>query len=386
MYWTGAKGIGLLKAAVCVAGYLTFQLSGYAEAQPAGSYQKTCRNSRIENNALLSSCRDKNGHYHDTSLAEISRCSGEVSNDNGSLRCSSYGALPAGTYQQTCRNSRVDNDTLYGSCMDSHGGYHDTSLAQVSHCNGSSILNDNGTLRCSTDGAAPAGSYSKSCGRVRTDNGTLLGECRKIGGGDRAASLQEYKKCWSGTDILNVDGYLSCEKGDQPSPVGSYKATCRDPVMTAGVLSAQCLNYHRDFKPASLNVSQCRQPIENHDGHLSCGHVAQKPVPAPAQGFSAVEVFNCQTSRRLITVWAIGSDQRWDKKGQVDSSYVDNLCPGGPPGLVVQLTPGPNVIRALDPTQCNGADDPQNFNCRVDELTVTGLSGGPVAPYPVGNF
>lgn len=386
MHWTAATGFEARRFLICILGCLILFSPSGAQSQPAGSYRQSCRSSRVENDTLLSSCRDKRGHYHDTSLAQVSRCSGAISNDNGVLVCSSYGAIPTGTYQRTCRNSRVTDDTLFSSCLDTHGGYHDTSLARVSQCTGSSILNDNGALHCSIDNAPPAGTYAKSCGRVRVEGGTLFGQCRKIGGGDRAAALQDYKHCWSGTDIANVDGYLSCEKGDRPSPGGSYRSTCRDLVMNQGVLSAQCLNYHRGFKPTSLNILNCQQAIENHNGQLTCGHVAPKPTSSPAQGFSAVEIFDCQTNRRPITVWALGPDQKWDRKGQVDSSYVDDLCPGGPPGLLVQLTPGPNVIRALDPAQCGGSDDPQNFNCQVSELAVTGLSTGPVAPYPVGNF
>jgi hypothetical protein len=354
-------------------------------SQPAGSYQASCRNSRVANDVLQSSCRDKNGNYHDTSLAQVSRCIGQISNDNGVLRCPSYGAIPAGTYQQKCRNSRVDGDVLYSSCLDTHGAYKDTSLAQVSHCAASSILNDDGALHCST-AAIPGGTYSKSCGRVRIENGSLVGECRKIGGGERSAVLQDFKSCWQGTDIVNVDGFISCEKGDRPAPGGSFHSTCRDLVMNQGVLSAQCLNFHRAFKAASLNILKCQQGVENNDGNLTCGHVSKKPVAPPQQGFSAVEMLNCEGNRHTITVWALGSDQKWSRIGQVESSYVDTLCPGGPAGLLVQLTPGRNSIISLDPMQCNGADDPQNFNCKVDELDIVGISGGPVVSYPVGIY
>jgi hypothetical protein len=367
----------------CILGCLIFILPSLAYSQPAGSYLQSCKNSRIRDDTLYSSCRDKHRQYHDTSLAQVSQCVGDISNDNGALRCPSYGPIPGGTYQKTCRNSRVQDDILFSSCLDTHGRYHETSLAQVSRCERSSILNDSGVLHCSTS-TIPRGTYSNSCSRVHVENETLFGECRKIGGGTRSASLQDVKSC-IGADISNVDGYLSCDKGDGPAPDGSYRKTCRDLVMNQGVLSALCLNYSRKFIVASLDIRNCQQPVENHNGQLTCGHVAQQiPVSPQAQGFSVVEVFNCQSNKRPITVWAIGSDQKWTRIGQVSSNYVDNICPGGTSGLQVQLTPGPNVIRALDTAQC-GQDDPAILNCEIAELAITGSTSGAAAPFVAGN-
>jgi hypothetical protein len=153
---------GKVACIFCILGCLIFILPSLAYSQPAGSYLKSCKNSRTTNDTLYSSCRDKHDHYHDTSLAQVSRCVGDISNDNGALRCPSYGPIPGGNYQQTCRNNRVQDDTLYSSCLDTHGGYHETSLAQVSQCVESSLLNDNGALHCST-AAIPQGTYAESC-------------------------------------------------------------------------------------------------------------------------------------------------------------------------------------------------------------------------------
>jgi hypothetical protein len=371
----------------CILGCLIFVLSSLAYSQPGGSYLRSCKNSRTENDTLYSSCRDKHGHYHDTSLAQVSRCAGDISNNNGGLRCPSYGPIPGGNYQQTCRNSRVQDDTLFSSCLDTHGRYHETSLPQVSGCKGSSILNDNGALHCST-ATIPAGTYSKSCSRIRIENGTLFGECRKIGGGTRSASLK-VEDCIVGIDIPNVDGYLSCDKGDQPAPGGSYRKTCRDLSMNQGVLSAQCLNYSREFKAASLDIRNCQEPVENNNGQLTCGHVVQQkpapPPPPPAPGVSAVQVFNCQTDKNPVTVWVRGSDQNWKKVGQVSSNCVDKICPNSP-GLLVPLAPGPNFILALDPAQCGGQDDPANFNCEIaPPQPFIGDSSGSVGTFVAGN-
>lgn len=351
-------------------------------AQPAGSYQQSCKNTRIENDTLLSFCRDKKGRYRDTSLMQVSRCVGQISNDDGVLRCSSFGSLPEGTYQQTCRNSRVDGDTLFSSCRDVSGRFRDSSIAQVSECVGG-IFNNNGALRCSK-GSLPNGTYSRSCTRTRVDGESLYGECRKIGGGTRSAALNDYRRCWS--DISNVDGFFSCDKGDRPAPEGTYRTTCRDINLSQNMLSAQCLDYHRSFRGSSLNITDCRLPVENRNGQLACGpKPRQTPPPPPVQSVSTVELFNCQGNKRGLSIWkASGSNQNWTKIGAVSSSYIDNICPGGADGLQVRLDPGPNLIRALDTAKC-GRDDPQNFNCQVGELAIVGNPAGSVQPYVFGN-
>ncbi|MGD9614032.1 MAG: CVNH domain-containing protein [Alphaproteobacteria bacterium] len=287
---------------------------------------------------------------------------------------------PAGSYQQTCRNSRMQDDTLYSSCRDTRGRYRDTSLAQVSRCIGS-IWNENGALRCSR-GSPPNGTYLRTCDQVRIDNGVLSAECRAIGGGKRYTSLADYQRCWS--DIANVHGFLACDQGDRAAPPGTYRTTCRDRVMTGTVLKALCLNNRRGFQRTSIETANCQQPIENSNGELRCGPRPKPgPPPSTAQGYSAVEVFNCHSSRRTLVIWkASASNQNWTRQGVVDSSYSGNLCPSGS-GLRVRLDAGANLIRALDTTSC-GQDNPTLFNCQVGELTVVGRPEGEVLPYTVG--
>ena len=288
---------------------------------------------------------------------------------------------PAGSYQQTCRNVRMDGDTLYGSCRDIHGKYQDSSLTQVSGCVGG-IFNENGALHCSY-GNPPNGTYRQTCDQARIENGVLSAECRKIGSGNRYTSLAQYDHCWS--DIANVDGFLACDQGDHPAPDGTFRSTCRNRMMSGTVLSAQCMNDYRDFKQTSLDTANCGQPIENTNGALNCGPPPKPPAPRPPalQGYSAVEMLNCRSNHHDVTIWK-KSDQNptWNNLGAVASSYGNStVCPSVD-GMVVQLDTGYNFVLAFD-SDC-GAADPENQNCQAaGELEAIGAAGGPVFRYAV---
>lgn len=54
---------------------------------PRGSYSRTCRDIRIEGNSLRASCQKNNSRWKDTSLKNFGSCRGQIINDNGRLRC-----------------------------------------------------------------------------------------------------------------------------------------------------------------------------------------------------------------------------------------------------------------------------------------------------------
>ncbi|WP_407523886.1 CVNH domain-containing protein [Methylobacterium oryzisoli] len=299
------------------------------------------------------------------------------------LTCSHGGASaqPSGSYLRSCRNIRVDNDTLYASCRDKGGRYRDGSLGSVGSCAGE-VFNDNGALRCSR-GELPNGTYLRSCSRGRVEGDTLFARCNQIGSGARDASLADFKHCWS--DISNVNGHLTCDQGDRPAPEGSYKQTCIQRMMSGVTLAARCMDSYRAFKTTSLDTSRCREPIQNRNGRLICGSVAQQPPPPPpAQGYSAVDVLNCQGSRRALVIWRSSAvNPNWVREGVASTSYQDNICPGTSTGLRVELADGANLIRALDTAVC-GRDDPTIGNCIRGELNIIGRKGGPYVQYPFG--
>lgn len=121
---------------------------------PYGDYQQTCRNIRNNGYRLDATCQKRNGDWRSTSL-DYRSCRSSIVNDNGHLRCSDNGGygdqwrggMPPGSYQQTCRNIRVDGNRLNATCQKQNGGWRDTSLSNFNYCRGQ-IENDNGHLRC----------------------------------------------------------------------------------------------------------------------------------------------------------------------------------------------------------------------------------------------
>lgn len=289
-------------------------------------------------------------------------------------------AQPTGSYQQTCRDIRVDGSTLIASCRDQRGRWRASALDEFQTCR-DQVFNDNGVLRCSR-AALPTGSYRNSCRRIRAEGGTLYALCDRIGGGTRETSLVDYGSCRSSID--NKDGYLDCVRSADV-PDGSYLRTCRETRMSGTVLTATCRVDLGGYLTSSIDTARCTQPITNRSGRLVCGTPARPPTaPPPVAGFGAVELFNCQGNRRPLVIWrASQQSQSWSRVGAVNTHYEGNVCPTGSPGLRITLENGISLIRALDVSNC-GADDPTLFNCIWGELTVNGQAGGSLLRHAFG--
>ena len=54
---------------------------------PRGSYIRTCRDIRLEGDTLRASCQKNDSRWRDTSLKHAPSCRGQLINDNGRLRC-----------------------------------------------------------------------------------------------------------------------------------------------------------------------------------------------------------------------------------------------------------------------------------------------------------
>jgi len=195
-------------AVVLVAGVGHAQTGGL----PPGDYQQTCRDIRSNNNRLDASCQRNDGSWVNTWL-DTSSCSSVV-NDNGNLRCASGSTsqgLPAGDYQQTCRDIRSNGNRIDASCQRSDGSWANTWI-DTSSCGGGSIVNDNGSLRCASgstaQGGVPSGTYQQSCRDIRGDGNTLSASCQKKDGSWNNTSLSHYNDCRG--QIENDDGNLRC--------------------------------------------------------------------------------------------------------------------------------------------------------------------------------
>ena len=57
-------------------------------------------------------------------------------------------AIPAGSYQQTCKNSYVRGSTLYSTCKSLNGKWHKTRLQDYPDCGADDIYNHDGNLGC----------------------------------------------------------------------------------------------------------------------------------------------------------------------------------------------------------------------------------------------
>jgi len=207
-------------------------------------------------------------------------------------------AAPQGSYKDTCRNIHFDGDTLVAECRTRDGEWHRTSLDTYRECRGD-ISNDDGRLRCQRGddrggrgdgdrggGYQPRGSYEQTCREIRVDHGDLAAECRTRDGDWRRTTLDNYRECQG--DIVNDDGRLRCRRAEEDhggrgddgrggyggggyEPRGSYQQTCRDIRLDHGVLEAECRTRFGDWRHSSLdNARDCRGDIANNNGRLVC--------------------------------------------------------------------------------------------------------------------
>ncbi|KQW72684.1 hypothetical protein ASE17_05235 [Phenylobacterium sp. Root77] len=124
------------------------------------------------------------------------------------------GWAPPGSYQQSCRDIRVNGDTLTASCQDSRGRWTYSTL-RYRDCRGD-VANSNGRLSCSWDngggggggwGQLPSGSYQQSCRDARVSGGTLTASCQDARGRWNYSTLN-FRDCRG--DIGNDNGRLVC--------------------------------------------------------------------------------------------------------------------------------------------------------------------------------
>lgn len=118
-----------------------------APSQPGGSYTDSCKNIQMKGTTLHAVCKSLDGRELPTSLKDANRCAEGVANINGILNCQASGVLPPGSYIATCRDVRLQGTTLYATCNDGKDHWLSASLRDVQKCSGD-IANQNGALRC----------------------------------------------------------------------------------------------------------------------------------------------------------------------------------------------------------------------------------------------
>lgn len=79
---------GSVLGAVAAAAMLLPLAAVPAAAQmPGGAYLQSCRDVQVRGDRLTATCRTREGGWNQTSLGDIGRCVGGVSNSNGRLVC-----------------------------------------------------------------------------------------------------------------------------------------------------------------------------------------------------------------------------------------------------------------------------------------------------------
>lgn len=129
--------------------------SGFAEAVPYGSYRATCRDISVSFGQLRATCQDRWGAWRPSLSLTLSSCERgvDISNDNGSLRCSRAGSSfgerpPPGSYMASCRDVRVVAGWLKATCQDRNGRWVDATTATGWCSAGRDIANVDGRLTC----------------------------------------------------------------------------------------------------------------------------------------------------------------------------------------------------------------------------------------------
>jgi len=272
----------LVGAVVMIALWRPAVPSAMALDDPPGTYQQTCKNISVRGDDLRARCMDTYGRYHDTVLDHADRCWGDISNNNGNLVCTQSGE-PRGSFTQTCRDISVRWGVLRARCQTRDNQWLDTSLQGYGRCT-SDISNENGQLRCGGSGGnyggnygggnygrnVPGGSYTQTCREIRTHGNGLTAVCQTVGGDWVRTTLDHYNRCAG--EIVNDDGNLQCtRRGGRLVPAGSYSQSCRNVYVRGDYLRAQCQSRDGRWLWSQLNEwDDCRRGIENDDGRLRC--------------------------------------------------------------------------------------------------------------------
>ncbi|TXI93107.1 MAG: hypothetical protein E6Q33_04570 [Neisseriales bacterium] len=131
--------------------YVDISIQGTSQTPPSGSWIHSCKNYTYsaDNGRLEADCNKQYGYTNHSTLNYRNMClrDSTVSNISGVLTCDS--PAPAGSYQQSCLDPKVDTDTgtLMAFCADYRGYYGATSLPNFQQCKWG-IENDGGNLRC----------------------------------------------------------------------------------------------------------------------------------------------------------------------------------------------------------------------------------------------
>jgi hypothetical protein len=216
--------IGLAMFVALALAFFGFERPAQAQRAnwPAGSWQASCRSANVNGQIFSAQCQSDNGTWR-TSTLNLSQCPGRlVGNRNGQLFCEgggggiNIGMMPGGSWSASCRNGRMNGDTLIASCNTGRG-FRQASYS-MRNCPGWALGNNNGNLFCESGGGGgnwnrpghfPGGSWQNSCGNARLQGHIFSAQC-STGSGYRATTF-DLRACPSRL-LGNRNGFLFCER------------------------------------------------------------------------------------------------------------------------------------------------------------------------------
>jgi CVNH domain len=79
--------IGSAATAALLLAVTAWPVAAQAQGVPRGSYLRSCQDIRVRGDTLLAVCRTVDGRGQRTNLPQVSRCVGDIGNNNGNLQC-----------------------------------------------------------------------------------------------------------------------------------------------------------------------------------------------------------------------------------------------------------------------------------------------------------
>lgn len=218
------------------------------------SFQDSCRNIRVNGNTLSASCRNERGRYVATTIQILG-----ITNVNGNLEYLRDGRGRS-TYQDTCTSITVSGANLSAECRREDGSLNYSTVFLRN------IYNDNGRLRYNFDGNDDGGgnpvdppdngaTFQDSCRNIRVSTTTLSAQCRDENRRWRNSSVQI-------RGITNVNGNLEYLRDGRGR--SSYQETCTNIRIDGATLTARCQREDGSSNRTSIVL----RGIINDDGRL----------------------------------------------------------------------------------------------------------------------
>jgi len=102
------------------------------------------------------------------------------------------------------------------------------------------------------------------------------------------------------------------------------------------------------------------------------------PTPTPPQqiGFKQIDVLNCSEGG-TVNLWLLNASGIWTSHGSAPSQFINGSCLSTAPKKTVPLPDGQFVrFVAVQPSLCNGQNDPNISSCRKADQVVFGKATG----------